>query len=135
MHEGHKDRAPVPEAVNQIGKALIDAAFSVHSALGPGLLESVYETCLAEELRARGLAVEREVAVPVRYREAQLEVGFRLDLLVERCVIVEIKAIDALASIHTARTLTYLKFASLRLAYLINFNVLRLKDGLRRVVL
>ncbi len=135
MHEEHEGLAAVSGDLNRIGKAAMDAAFTVHSALGPGLLESVYETCLLEELRAAGLAVERQVAIPVRYREARLDVGFRLDLLVERSVIFEIKAIDALASIHTAQVLTYLKFSNLRLGYLVNFNVTRLKDGLRRIVL
>jgi GxxExxY protein len=135
MHEGHEGRAAISEELNRVGKAAMDAAFAVHSALGPGLLESVYETCLFEELRAAGLTVERQVAVPVRYRDARLDVGFRLDLLVERSVVFEIKAIDALASIHTAQVLTYLKFSDLRLGYLVNFNVSRLKDGLRRIVL
>ena len=135
MHEGHEKAEAISAEMNRVGKAAMDAAFTVHSALGPGLLESVYEACLFEELRAAGLAVERQVAIPLRYREARLDVGFRLDLLVERTVIMEIKAIDALASIHTAQLLTYLKFSNLRLGYLVNFNVSRLKDGLRRVVL
>ena len=135
MHEGHEEPEAISAEVNRVGKAAMDAAFTVHSALGPGLLESVYEACLFEELRAAGLAVERQVAIPLRYRDARLDVGFRLDLLVERSVIVEIKAIDALASIHTSQILTYLKFSNLRLGYLLNFNVSRLKDGLRRIVL
>ncbi|AQR63236.1 GxxExxY protein [Brevundimonas sp. LM2] len=135
MHEGHEEPGAISAEVNRIGKAATDAAFTVHSALGPGLLESVYEACLFEELRAVGLAVDRQVAIPLRYREARLDVGFRLDLLVDRSVIVEIKAIDALASIHVAQVLTYLKFSNLRLGYLLNFNVSRLKDGLRRIVL
>lgn len=113
----------------------MDAAFAVHRELGPGLLESVYEVCLAEELTRAGLAVERQVGIPIRYRDAQFDAGFRLDLLVERKVVVEIKSIDALASIHTAQVLTYLKFSQIRLGYLINFNALRLKDGFRRLVL
>jgi GxxExxY protein len=134
MHEGHEGHEPVPAHVNTVGKSVLDAAFAVHSELGPGLLESVYEHCLAEELRAAGLNVERQVAVPVAYRDARLDVGFRLDLLVERAVIVEIKAIDALASIHSAQVLTYLRFSNVRLAYLINFNSRRLKDEIRRLV-
>lgn len=113
----------------------MDAAFTVHRALGPGLLESVYETCLAEELRLAGLQVERQTAVPVTYGETRMDVGFRLDLLVEGAVIVEVKSIDALASIHIAQILTYLRFSRLRLGYLINFNTVRLKDGFRRLVL
>jgi GxxExxY protein len=135
MHSEHGDRAGVPAAVNDVGTAVMDAAFAVHRHLGPGLLESVYEHCLAEELLQSGLVVERQVAIPVSYRQAKLDVGFRLDLLVERQVIVEVKAIDALASIHTAQVLTYLRFAQVRLAYLINFNSVMLKDGFRRLVL
>ncbi|MBX9461134.1 MAG: GxxExxY protein [Brevundimonas sp.] len=135
MHEGHEGAERIPEAVEQIGRAVVDAALSVHRALGPGLLESVYEACLAEELRQRGLASERQVAVPVAYGEVRMDVGFRLDLIVEGSVIVEIKSIDALASIHTAQVLTYLRFSGLRLAYLINFNAVMLKQGLRRLVL
>ena len=113
----------------------MDAAFMVHRELGPGLLESVYEHCLAEELAVAGRSVERQIAVPVSYRQAKLDVGFRLDLLVDRKVVVEIKSIDALASIHTAQVLTYLRFSRLRLGYLINFNTVRLKDGFRRLIL
>lgn len=135
MHQGHQGTEPVPEEVDQLGRRILDAAFTVHKALGPGLLESVYETCLAEELRKAGLEVERQVMVPVTYGEVRVEAGYRIDLLVERTVIVEVKAIDALASIHTAQVLTYLRFAHLRLGYLINFNTVMLKNGLRRVVL
>ena len=113
----------------------MDAAFTVHRELGPGLLESVYEHCLASDLIRAGLSVERQVVVPVQYRDERVDVGFRLDLLVGRQVIVEVKAIDALASIHTAQVLTYLRFSQVRLGYLINFNTTRLKDGFRRLVL
>lgn len=135
MHDGHDGREAVSPEVNQIGRAVMDAAFAVHRELGPGLLESVYEHCLASDLIRAGLAVERQVAIPVRYRDDRLDVGFRLDLLVERQVIVEVKAIDALTSIHTAQILTYLRFSQVRLGYLINFNTPRLKDGFRRLVL
>lgn len=135
MHDGHDGTEPVPEAVNQIGRSVMDAAFNVHRALGPGLLEVVYEACMAEELHQAGLQVQRQVGVPVTYGEARMDVGYRLDLLVEGTVIVEVKSIDALASIHTAQLLTYLRFSGLRLGYLINFNTVRLKDGFRRLVL
>lgn len=135
MHDGHDESEPVPETVNQIGRSVMDAAFTVHRALGPGLLESVYEACMAEELRRSGLRVERQIGVPVAYGEARIDVGYRLDLMVEGAVIVEVKSIDALASIHTAQLLTYLRFSGLRLGYLINFNTVRLKDGFRRLVL
>jgi GxxExxY protein len=125
----------VSEEDDRIGRIVVDSAIAVHRTLGPGLLESVYEACLAEELRQRGLMVERQVGVPVTYGEARLEVGFRIDLLVEKCVVVEIKSIDALASIHMAQVLTYLRFSGYRLGYLINFNSTLLKNGLRRLVL
>lgn len=134
MHRDHGETERVPAVVNDVGTAVMDAAFAVHRHLGPGLLEAVYEHCLAEELTQTGLTVERQVAVPVSYRDTRLDVGFRLDLLVERRVIVEVKAIDALASIHTAQVLTYLRFSRLRLGYLINFNSVMLKDGFRRLV-
>ena len=123
------------EEADRIGRIIVDSAIAVHRTLGPGLLESVYEACLAEELRQRGLMAERQVGVPVTYGEARLEVGFRIDLLVEKCVVVEIKSIDALATIHTSQVLTYLRFSGLRLGYLINFNSTLLKNGLRRLVL
>lgn len=123
------------EEADRVGRIIVDSAIAVHRTLGPGLLESVYEACLAEELRQRGLTAERQVGVPVTYGEARLEVGFRIDLLVEKCVVVEIKSIDALASIHMAQVLTYLRFSGHRLGYLINFNSTLLKNGLRRLVL
>ncbi|CAN5338603.1 GxxExxY protein [soil metagenome] len=135
MHNEHDGTEPVSSEVNQIGRAVMDAAFTVHRELGPGLLESVYEQCLAIELIRAGLSVERQVVIPVEYRDERIDAGFRLDVLVERKVIVEVKAIDALASIHTAQLLTYLRFAQIRLGYLVNFNTTRLKDGFRRLVL
>ncbi|MDP3368345.1 MAG: GxxExxY protein [Brevundimonas sp.] len=135
MHDGHDEIEPLSAAVNLVGRAVMDGAFTVHRTLGPGLLESVYEACLAEELRQAGLSVERQIGVPLTYGEVRMDVGFRLDLLVERSVIVEVKSIDALAAIHTAQVLTYLRFSGLRLGYLINFNTIRLKDGFRRLVL
>lgn len=134
MHKGHEGIEPIPESVEQIGREIVDAALAVHRALGPGLLESVYETCLAEELKRRGLASERQVSVPVVYGDVRMETGFRLDLLVEGSVVVEIKSIDALASIHRAQVLTYLRFSGRRLGYLINFNTTLLKNGLQRLV-
>jgi len=135
MHSEHGGDEPVSSAVNKVGTAVMDAAFAVHRDLGPGLLESVYEHCLAEELIQAGLQVERQVPVPVAYRDSRLDVGFRLDLRVEGKVVVEVKSIDALASIHKAQVLTYLRFSQIRLGYLINFNTVRLKDGFHRLVL
>ena len=107
----------------------------VHRALGPGLLESAYEHCLAHELNARGLAVRRQVAPPILFDGIQIEAGYRLDLLVSDLVIVEVKAVEALAPLHEAQLLTYLKLSGLRLGYLVNFNVKLLKQGLRRLAL
>ena len=135
MHEGHEETGRLPAATERVGRAVLDAAFAVHNALGPGLLESVYEACLAEELQQAGFAVERQAGIPITYGKVRMDVGYRLDLLVERAVVVEIKSIDALASIHTAQMLTYLRFSEVRLGYLINFNTVMLKNGLRRLVL
>src|SRR5215510_11022995 len=108
-HEGAKTRREaVPELTNQIAKQVVNGAFAVHSTLGPGLLESVYETCLAYELGKRGLVVERQVILPVHYDGIRLEAGLRLDLLVERCLIVELKAVETLLPVHRAQLLTYL---------------------------
>ena len=119
---------------NELSKIILDAAFRVHSALGPGLLESSYEACLAYELRNEGLNVLTQVPLPLIYREIKLEVGYRLDILVEDLVIVEIKSVDALAPIHQAQVLSHLKLSGKRLGLLINFSVLHLKDGIKRVV-
>jgi GxxExxY protein len=135
MHEGHEETEPLPAATERVGRAVLNAAFAVHKALGPGLLESVYEACLAEELQQAGLAVERQAGIPITYGEVRMDVGYRVDLLVERAVVVEIKSIDALASIQKAQVLTYLRFSGARLGYLINFNTVMLRNGLRRLVL
>ena len=134
MHQGRQEPEVVSDEVDRIGRTVVDAALTVHRALGPGLLESVYEACLAEELRQRGRNVERQVGVPVTYGDVSIDVGFRLDLLIERQVVVEVKSIDALASIHVAQLLTYLRFSRVRLGYLINFNAVLLKNGIRRLI-
>ncbi len=122
------------ERLNRITESIIGAAIEVHRALGPGLLESAYETCLAFELVERGLKVEQQKALPVVYREVKLDCGYRLDLLVEEAVIVEVKAVDRLAPIHKAQLLSYLRLSGYKVGLLINFNVKVLKDGVRRVV-
>ena len=119
---------------NEITGIIVDAAFKVHSALGPGLLESVYEACLARELVKRGLRVRAQVELPVLYDGEKIEIGYRLDLLVEEAVIVEVKAVDELAPIHKAQVLTYLKLTGLYAGILINFNVQHLRDGIKRIV-
>jgi GxxExxY protein len=119
---------------NEIGKIIVDCAFKVHQALGPGLLESTYEACLLYELSQAGLKVEQQKALPVIYKDVKLDCGYRIDLLVESKVIIEIKSVEALNDIHLAQILTYLKLSDCRLGYLINFNVRFIKDGIKRVV-
>lgn len=118
---------------NQIAKGIVDAAFSVHRWFGPGLLESAYEACLAHELADMGFKVEQQVPLPIKYRNVRLDVGYRLDLWVDRKVIVEVKAVDKLHPIHLAQTLTYLKLTGNHLGLIINFHSALLKDGIRRV--
>ena len=122
------------ENLNRITENIIGAAIEVHRALGPGLLESAYEACLAFELAQRGLKVEQQKPLPVVYREVKLDCGYRLDLLIEEAVIVEVKAVDRLMPIHQAQLLSYLKLSGCKVGLLINFNVKVLKDGIRRVV-
>ncbi len=117
----------------EIGRAILDAAFRVHSVLGPGLLEGVYEVCLAHEL-AKRMPVTRQVIQPVRYDGLEIETGYRLDLLVADKVVVELKTVDKITDLHLAQLLSYLKLGEYKLGFLINFNVLRLKDGIKRVV-
>lgn len=120
--------------VNRVTECIIGAAMAVHRALGPGLLESTYEACLAAELEERGLEVERQHPVPVVYKGVHLECGYRVDLLVDRAVIVELKAAPDLHPIHSAQLLTYLRLSGLHVGLLINFHVKLLKDGIRRFV-
>ena len=120
---------------NAISKIILDAAFKVHSALGPGLLESTYKACMAYELRKRGCKVEVEKAVPLVYEEVKLEIGFRMDMLVDDLVVVELKSVDAFNDVHLAQTLTYLRFGEKRLGLLLNFKVKSMKDGIKRVIL
>jgi len=119
---------------NEISQIIIGSAIKVHTALGPGLLESAYEECLYYELVKEGLKVEKQKALPLIYEEIKLEVGYRLDLIVEDKVILEIKACEGLNDVHLAQVLTYLKLSNVKLGLLINFNVTRVKDGIKRVV-
>ncbi|MBE9542827.1 MAG: GxxExxY protein [Proteobacteria bacterium] len=120
--------------LNKITEIIIGAAMAVHRELGPGLLESAYEACLAYELPDRGLSVERQKALPVRYRGVNVDCGYRIDLLVEGKVIVELKAVERLEAIHKAQLISYLKLSGCKVGLLINFNVKVLKDGIRRLV-
>ena len=119
---------------NEISKGIIGCAIRVHKALGPGLLESAYQECLFYELQKSGYFVEKQKSLPLIYGEIKLDVGYRIDLFVENKVIVELKSVDALNDIHLAQVLTYLKLSDCRLGLLINFNVLRMIDGIKRIV-
>ena len=134
-HQEHQGHQEVSAAIDQTARAIIDAGLKVHKALGPGLLESAYEHCLAHELVSRGRLVRRQVPMPIIYDGVELDAGYRLDLLVDEQVIVEAKSVDALTPLHEAQVLTYLKLSKLRLALLINFNVPLFKHGVRRLAL
>ena len=120
--------------INDVTGQIIDAAMKVHTALGPGLLESAYQACLAHELRKRGLVVQTQLVLPIEYDGTKLDAGYRIDLLVENCVIVELKAVETMNPIFEAQILSYLKLSKLEVGLLINFHVPRLKDGLKRIV-
>ena len=119
---------------NELSKIVFDAALKVHKALGPGLLESAYQGCLYHELKKSELLVQKEKALPLIYEEVKLDCGYRLDLIVEDKLIIEVKSVDALTDIHLAQVLTYLKLSNCKLGLLINFNVLLIKDGIKRVI-
>ena len=120
--------------IERIATEIVDAAFRVHNEIGPGALESVYEICLAHELIKRGFHVQRQIALPIIYDNIRFDAGLRLDLIVDHLVIIEVKAVEKIIPVHEAQCYTYLKFANLRLCFLINFNVKLIKDGIKRVV-
>lgn len=134
-----EDIKAIPETqstprVNHITGLIVTGAIKVHSILGPGLLESAYEACLAHELRKQGLKVETQVQLPVIYEGVRIDLGYRIDLLVEETVIVELKAVEAINKVHEAQLISYLKLSGRHVGLLINFHVARLKDGLKRFV-
>jgi GxxExxY protein len=120
--------------IEEVAKTIVDATIKVHRALGPGLLESAYQQCLAYELRKRGLRVECEVLLPILYDGQRIDTGYRIDMLVENCIIIENKTVDLLLPIHEAQLLTYLKLQDCRLGFLLNWNVKLMKSGIRRMV-
>ena len=126
---------PLPPDIEHLAKVVVDATYRVHSSLGPGLLESVYELCLLHELRKRKIPSEQQVRIPILYDGLRLEAGLRIDLLVDRKLILEIKAVEEMNRIYKAQVLTYLKLTGLRLGFLINFNVALIKSGIERVIL
>jgi GxxExxY protein len=125
---------PLPFELEELSRTLVDSAFKVHHALGPGLLESVYEAYLCVELAKRSIRYERQVPIPVIYDGEKIDAGLRLDLLIDCQLIVELKAVDRLLPIHQSQLLTYLKLADIRLGLLINFNVALFKQGIRRII-
>jgi len=125
----------LPEGLNELSKKVISHAYNVHTALGPGLLESSYKECLFYEIAKSGISIVKEKALPLVYRDIILDVGYRVDLLVEDKLIVEIKSVESLTDIHSAQLLTYLKLSGCRLGLLFNFNVTHLKSGIRRLIL
>ena len=129
------EHAEMMKNLNELTGAIIGAAMEVHRALGPGLLESTYEMCLCRELGIRGIPFARQVPIPVEYKGVKLDCGYRADIVVEGTILVEIKAVDSLLSIHDAQLLSYLKLGGWKIGLLINFNVEMLKNGLRRRVL
>ena len=120
--------------IEEVAKIIVDSAIKIHRALGPGLLESAYQQCLAYELHKRGLHVDTEVLLPIVYDGQQIDAGYRIDMLVEGCVIIENKAVDQMLPIHQAQLLTYLKLRDCRLGFLLNWNVRLMKDGIKRMV-
>jgi GxxExxY protein len=139
-HEGAKTRSlsvtsDLGEELERLAREVVDAAFKVHATLGPGLLESIYEACLRYELSRRNFEVVAQVGIPVMYEDLKLDLGFRLDLLVENACVVEVKAVETILPVHRAQVLTYMRLTGKRLGFLINFNVPLIKDGIRRYVL
>jgi GxxExxY protein len=130
-----KKFAPIPDEINKIGSQIVDASFSVHRNLGPGLLEKIYEICFCYELEKRGIKFQRQVDVPVRYDSMTFTEGLRLDVLVEGIIICELKALDNVNPVWEAQILSQLKITGLRLGYLINFNVVNIGQGIRRFIL
>ncbi len=119
---------------NELASVAVDCIYKVHKTLGPGLLESAYEECVYYELASHGLFVEKQKALPLIYKEVKLEAGYRIDLLIEKKLVVEIKAVEALNDIHLAQVITYLKLSGCKLGLLVNFNVSLIKNGIRRVI-
>ncbi len=129
-----KNHIEIPHEINKIGKSIINCAFKVHSKLGPGLLEVVYEKCLHHELKKIGLNIDRQVNIPIIYDDMIIKDALKIDLLVENCIIIELKAVETILPVHEAQLLSYLKLTENRLGYLINFNVPLIKNGIKRFI-
>jgi len=124
----------IPPDVEGVGRTVLDAAFKVHTVLGPGLLESVYQVAMKHVLEKSGVQVETELKLPIMFEGARLESGLRLDMLVEKCVIVELKSVETMNPVYEAQLMTYLRLSGTRLGFLINFNVPHLRNGIKRMV-
>jgi GxxExxY protein len=135
QHGSKSHIQPIPETLDRIARQVVDATHAVHRALGPGLLESVYEVCLLHELAKRGLKGERQVAVPLVYDGVRLDAELRLDLVVENGLLVELKAVETILAVHHAQVVTYLERSGLRLGLLMNFNVPVIRDGIKGIAL
>ncbi len=134
-HQERQDHKGLSTELDNLARTVVDAGLKVHRALGPGLLESAYEHCLAHELHLRGVSLVRQIALPIFYEGARLDAGYRLDMVAEDTIIIEIKAVDLLTRLHEAQILTYLELSGRRLGFLMNFNTPMFKHGVRRLVL
>jgi GxxExxY protein len=132
-HKGHEGHEGLGAHVERLCNAIVDSGLKVHRALGPGLLESAYEHCLAYELASRGVALARQVPLPIVYKATRLDAAYRMDIVVDDAVVIEIKAVETLTRLYEAQVLTYLKLSGRRIGFLMNFNVELFKDGLRRL--
>ena len=128
------NRIAIPQEIERLATVAVDAAFAVHTELGPGLLESAYQTCFVHELGLRGVAYQKEVPVPLNYKGIRIEVGFRADVIIEQRLLIELKAVEQLLPIHKAQVITYLKLTHLPLGLLINFSEVLIKHGIQRVL-
>lgn len=124
----------IPEETEQIAKSIVNCIFNVHSNLGPGLLESVYELCLCQELKASCLKFQKQKEIPITYRGLKIDSGLRLDIVVEDRIILELKAVEDILPVHMAQLMTYLKLSNMHLGFLVNFNVPLIKDGIKRII-
>jgi len=133
-NSGKKIYAPIPPDVERVGKIVLDAAYKVHTVLGPGLLESVYGTAMKHVIEKNSVLAEREVKLPIMFEGVSLESALRIDMLVNKCVIAELKSVESMNPVFEAQLMTYLRLSKVRLGFLINFNVPHLKDGIKRMV-
>ena len=134
LNSPKKIYSPIPVETERIGRLVLDAAYKVHTVLGPGLLESVYQIAVKHVLETNGILAEKEVKLPILFEGVSLESALRIDMLVEKCVIAELKSVEKMNPVYEAQLLTYLRLSKVRLGFLINFNIPHLKDGIKRVV-